>query len=177
MAIQDIFKDRAKAENWQVTDAGKLQQSTTIEADVVIIGTGAGGGVTAEVLSQSGLNVVMIEEGGLYTSDDFNMDEMESTTTLYQEAAGRTTKDGAISIFQGRAVGGTTVINWTSCFRTPEPTLSHWKNLSRLISPTIGSLTKHFAPASSRSAKAGTYSFFNYLIYLRPYCASVSTGC
>lgn len=35
-------------------------------------------------------------------------------------------KDGAITILQGRAVGGTTLINWTSSFRTPEPTLQHW---------------------------------------------------
>ncbi len=74
MAIPDLFKDRAKSENWQITDAGKLDKNITVEADVIIIGTGAGGGVSAEVLSQAGLKVVMIEEGGLYTSDDFNMD-------------------------------------------------------------------------------------------------------
>ena len=35
-------------------------------------------------------------------------------------------KDGAITILQGRAVGGTTLINWTSSFRTPDQTLEHW---------------------------------------------------
>mgnify|MGYP002700119210 FL=1 len=127
MAIADIFKDRAKSENWQLTDAGKLSQNMIVEADVIIIGTGAGGGVSAEVLSQAGLKVVMIEEGGLFTSDNFNMDELDAYGTLYQEGAGRATKDGAISIFQGRAVGGTTVVNWTSSFRTPTPTLDHWQ--------------------------------------------------
>lgn len=127
MAIQDIFKTRQLAENWQVTNAGQLTAPQTIEADVIIIGTGAGGGVTAEVLSQAGLNVVMIEEGGLFTSDNFNMDELQAYGDLYQESAGRTTKDGAIGIFQGRAVGGTTVVNWTSSFRTPSPTLTHWQ--------------------------------------------------
>lgn len=127
MAIPDIFKQRAQSENWAITDAGKLEQNQTIEADVIIIGTGAGGGVSAEVLSQAGLNVVMIEEGGLFTSDNFNMDELQAYGDLYQEGAGRATKDGAISIFQGRAVGGTTVVNWTSSFRTPNPTLEHWQ--------------------------------------------------
>lgn len=127
MAIDDIFKTRAQAEKWHVTDAGQLQQHATVEADVIIIGTGAGGGVSAETLSQAGLKVVMIEEGGLYTSDSFNMDELEAYGNLYQEGAGRTTKDGAISIFQGRAVGGTTVVNWTSSFRTPNNTLEHWQ--------------------------------------------------
>ncbi len=127
MAVADIFKDRAKSENWQVTNAGDVNKNLTVEADVIIIGTGAGGGVSAEVLSQAGLKVVMIEEGGLYTSDNFNMDELEAYSTLYQEGAARATKDGAIGIFQGRAVGGTTVVNWTSSFRTPDPTLDHWQ--------------------------------------------------
>lgn len=127
MAIPDIFKQRAQSENWDITDAAKLQTQQTIEADVIIIGTGAGGGVSAEVLSQAGLKVVMIEEGGLFTSDNFNMDELQAYGDLYQEGAGRTTKDGAISIFQGRAVGGTTVVNWTSSFRTPNHTLNHWQ--------------------------------------------------
>lgn len=127
MAIQDIFKTRAQSENWDLHDAALKQQNETIEADVIIVGTGAGGGVTAEVLSQAGFKVVMIEEGGLYTSDDFNMDELEATSNLYQESGGRSTKDGAISIFQGRAVGGTTVINWTSSFRTPPQALDFWQ--------------------------------------------------
>jgi choline dehydrogenase-like flavoprotein len=126
MAIADTFKDRAKNENWHITNASKLDKNITVEADVIIIGTGAGGGVSAEVLSQAGLKVVMIEEGGLFTSNDFNMDELTAYGDLYQEGAGRATKDGAISIFQGRAVGGTTVVNWTSSFRTPDPTLNHW---------------------------------------------------
>src|SRR3546814_5609803 len=33
----------------------------------------------------------------------------------------------ALPIFlQGRAVGGTTLVNWTSSFRTPPQTLQHW---------------------------------------------------
>ena len=126
MAIPDIFKQRAQSENWDLNDAAMLTDHQTIEADVIIIGTGAGGGVSAEVLSQAGLKVVMIEEGGLHTSDDFNMDELEALPSLYQEGATRSSKDGAINILQGRAVGGTTVVNWTSSFRTPAATLNHW---------------------------------------------------
>ncbi len=85
MAIPDIFKQRAQSENWDLNDAAKFTSHQTVEADVIIIGTGAGGGVSAEVLSQAGLKVVMIEEGGLHTSDDFNMDELEALPNLYQE--------------------------------------------------------------------------------------------
>ena len=70
--------------------------------------------------------MLLIEEGPLKTSSDFKMQEADAYPQLYQEGIGRMSKDGAITIMQGRAVGGTTLINWTSSFRTPEPTLQHW---------------------------------------------------
>ena len=126
--IPDVFRIRASEENWKMQDCAQLKTHQTVEADVIIIGTGAGGGVSAEVLSQAGFNVIMIEEGNLHTSTDFKMDEVDSYGKLYQEGAARATKDGAINIFQGRTVGGTTAVNWTSSFRTPGETLQHWAN-------------------------------------------------
>jgi choline dehydrogenase-like flavoprotein len=126
MAIDDIYT-AGIASGWQVTDASTLTQNTTLEADVVIVGTGAGGGTAAEILTQAGLKVLMIEEGALKTSAHFkDMDESRAYRELYQEAAGRATSDGAIAILQGRSVGGTTVVNWTASFRTPDETLKHW---------------------------------------------------
>lgn len=113
---------------WDVIDGATTDRHLALEADVVIIGTGAGGGVSAEILSQAGLKVIMIEAARLKSSDGFNMNEGEAYRDLYQEGATRTTKDAAISILQGRAVGGTTVVNWTSSFRTPEQTLNHWSD-------------------------------------------------
>ncbi|MDK2776688.1 MAG: GMC family oxidoreductase [Pseudomonadota bacterium] len=113
---------------WQADEATAFNDGTLLEADVIIIGTGAGGGTTAEILSKAGLKVLMLEEGPLKSSNDFRMDERQAYHDLYQESAGRMSKDGAMSILQGRCVGGTTVINWTSSFRTPEPTLEYWHN-------------------------------------------------
>lgn len=115
------------ADGWSVTSADELQDGQRLEADVIIIGTGAGGGTSAEILSKAGLKVLMLEEGPLRTTNDFRMDEREAYNDLYQESAGRMTKDGGFSILQGRCVGGTTVINWTSSFRTPDPTLAFWE--------------------------------------------------
>ncbi|HEY4139465.1 MAG TPA: GMC family oxidoreductase N-terminal domain-containing protein, partial [Casimicrobiaceae bacterium] len=114
------------ANGWNVIDASTLESSRTIEADVVIVGTGAGGGVTAEILADAGFNVVLIEEGPLKSSTDFRMREAEAYPELYQESAARKTKDKAISILQGRCVGGGTTVNWTSSFRTPPATLMYW---------------------------------------------------
>lgn len=125
MPVPDLFRE-GLARGWKTIDGSRLEEDQTLEADVAIIGSGAGGGTTAEILSKAGLKVLIIEEGPLRTSSDFKMQEPEAYSTLYQEGMGRMSKDGAITIMQGRAVGGTTLVNWTSSFRTPEPTLKHW---------------------------------------------------
>jgi choline dehydrogenase-like flavoprotein len=125
MPVPDTFRE-GLARGWKTHDGSRLEHDLTLEADVAIIGSGAGGGTTAEILSAAGLKVLIIEEGPLKTSSDFTLLEDQAYSTLYQEGIGRMSKDGAITILQGRAVGGTTLVNWTSSFRTPDPTLEHW---------------------------------------------------
>lgn len=124
--IRDLVAEGIKS-GWRVHDASQLTGDTHVEADVVIIGTGAGGGTAAEILTQAGLHVVLVEEGPLRSSSDFHMLEREAYPQLYQESAGRRTKDKGITILQGRAVGGSTTVNWTSSFRTPPETLQYWR--------------------------------------------------
>ncbi|MBI3568711.1 MAG: GMC family oxidoreductase [Gemmatimonadetes bacterium] len=140
------FPDPIKAglaRGWRVTDGASLpaDRQTTFEADVAIVGTGAGGGTAAEILAAAGLKVLLLEEGGLRSSSDFHMKESEAYPTLYQESASRKTKDKGINIMQGRTVGGTTVVNWTSSFRTPATTLAHWQSHFGLADLTTEALT------------------------------------
>ncbi len=123
--LADPFRD-GLGRGWKVIDASTLAVDLTLEADVAIVGTGAGGGTAAEILADAGLNVVMIEEGPLLTSSDFHMREAQAYPQLYQESAARKTRDKAINILQGRCVGGSTTVNWTSSFRTPPRTLDYW---------------------------------------------------
>jgi choline dehydrogenase-like flavoprotein len=115
------------ARGWKVVDGSREASDRSLDADVVIVGSGAGGGVTAEILALAGLRVVIVEEGSLKSSRDFRMREADAYPTLYQESAARKTKDKAINILQGRTVGGSTTVNWTSSFRTPPDTLKFWQ--------------------------------------------------
>lgn len=125
MAVRDIIAEGLQG-GWQAFNAADEDLQDVYEADVVIVGTGAGGGTAAEILTQAGLKVIMVEEGPLPTLQDFKMDELTAYPMLYQEGMSRTTADGAIAIMQGRTVGGSTTVNWTSSFRTPEATLNYW---------------------------------------------------
>ena len=115
------------ARGWQVVDGSTLAADRAFAADVVIIGSGAGGGVSAEILTRAGLRVLIVEEGALKSSKDFKMREADAYPQLYQESAARKTRDKAINILQGRTVGGSTTVNWTSSFRTPASTLAVWR--------------------------------------------------
>jgi len=119
--------EQGLARGWKVIDASHLTRDIVLEADVAIVGTGAGGGVTAEILSAAGLSIILLEEGPLKSTRDFHMREAEAYPQLYQESASRKTLDNAISILQGRCVGGSTTVNWTSTFRTPPATLDYWR--------------------------------------------------
>ncbi len=111
----------------EVIRGNEVDADVTLETDVCIVGSGAGGAVMSAELSQAGKRVVVLEEGGYFTRADFNMQEGKMYPLLYQDRGGRATSDQSIVILQGRAVGGSTVVNWTTCFRTPETTLDHWK--------------------------------------------------
>jgi choline dehydrogenase-like flavoprotein len=149
--IRDPIKEGLAA-GWKAIDAATLTRDLDIEADVVVIGSGAGGGVTAEILAQAGLQVAIVEEGPLASSSEFNMREREAYPRLYQESAGRQTRDKGITILQGRCVGGSTTVNWTSSLRTPASTLAHWRDVHGLQHMTQAQLDPWFLRMEERLA-------------------------
>ena len=90
------------ARGWKVFGgATRCPTRASLHCDVVIVGTGAGAGITAELLTRAGLDVVLVEEGPLKSSGDFRQRESEAYPSLYQESAARKTADKAINILQG----------------------------------------------------------------------------
>jgi len=147
--LQDPIKD-GLARGWKVMGGPFAPPPEQITCDVAIIGSGAGAGISAELLTKAGLKVVIIEEGPLKSSSDFNQKESEAYPQLYQESAARKTEDKAINILQGRCVGGSTTVNWTSSFRTPAPTLKFWQDKFGLKDYNVDALSPYFEQAERR---------------------------
>jgi choline dehydrogenase-like flavoprotein len=104
------------------------------EADVCIVGSGAGGAVVAAELAEAGLSVIVLEEGWPVSREEFNAPAMDRAAKFYRDN-GLTTTLGTppISLPMGKVVGGTTVVNSGTCFRTPERVLAAWQKSSGLL--------------------------------------------
>lgn len=103
-----------------------IRRDVTVACDLVVVGTGAGGAMVAREAARAGLAVVALEEGAHSTPRDFTQREDEMLPLLFQEGGARTTADGAITVLQGRGVGGSTVHNTNLCKRAPAPVLDGW---------------------------------------------------
>ena len=93
----------------------------------VVIGSGAGGAVLAARLAEAGRDVVLVEEGPRVSRADFNQREGDMYALLYRDAGGQATADGAISVLQGRCLGGSTTINMGDVVPMEEAVLEHWR--------------------------------------------------
>ncbi|MCC1497509.1 GMC family oxidoreductase N-terminal domain-containing protein [Alcanivorax sp. 1008] len=130
----------------QVSPARDMEEDMELEADVVVIGTGAGGAAAAYELASRGLAVVMIEEGEYYNRTHFNGNLTDAVAKLYR-GLGATTALGNVTIPVpiGRSVGGTTTINSGTCLRTPDAVLARWQKEFGLTELTSENLDPFFA--------------------------------
>jgi choline dehydrogenase-like flavoprotein len=127
-----------------------VEEDREIECDVCVVGSGAGGAVVAQRLATAGKRVVVLEDGGFHQSVTFDLTERNMYRRLYQEGGARATADQSMAILQGRAVGGTTVVNWTTCFRTPERVMQHWAEHHGVEGLTHEALVPHWTQIEAR---------------------------
>lgn len=99
----------------------------TLEADVCIVGSGAGGGVMAGVLSEQGMSVVVLEAGGYFDEPDFNQLEIAAYQNLFWRGGPSLTADRNVSLLAGCCLGGGTVVNWTNSLRPPARVREQWE--------------------------------------------------
>ncbi|MDW8298819.1 MAG: GMC family oxidoreductase N-terminal domain-containing protein [Anaerolineae bacterium] len=104
----------------------QFTEDTTLETDVVIVGSGAGGSVLAAELSRAGLDVVVLEKGGYYAEPDFDGYEVRSQARMFEKGGFMVSEDLGMMILAGSTLGGGTTINWAASLRTPDHVLAEW---------------------------------------------------
>ena len=98
-----------------------------LSAQVCIVGSGPGGATAARTLARAGIDVLVREEGGDLTGPQLTQREGEMYDQLYMDRGGRATADMSITVMQGRALGGGSVINASDVVPLHDGVLRHWQ--------------------------------------------------
>lgn len=117
-AIQPIGVDRAPG--------GRPGAEVRLEADVVVVGSGAGGGVVASELARAGRRVLVVEAGPFVDEATMPRDELDAYGRLYLNYGLLSTWDGSITMLAGSGVGGGTLVNWMTCLDAPADVRAEW---------------------------------------------------
>ncbi len=111
-------------------DPIEIEHDKEIACDVVIVGSGAGGGCVAAGLAAAGLDVVIVEKGGYHAEPDFHHHESVAMRELFLYGSTLTTSDLGCRVIAGSTIGGGTLVNYAVAFRTPDFVLKEWARVS-----------------------------------------------
>jgi choline dehydrogenase-like flavoprotein len=128
-----------------ILDYRAYAKERSFSADVVVVGTGAGGAVVGALLAEQGYDVIFVEEGSHYGTPSFNPYVTESVPRLYRDASA-TVIAGVppIPYIEGRCVGGSTTINGGMTWRAPEKVTDRWVKKSGLSELSQKALEPYF---------------------------------
>lgn len=133
----------------------------TLEADVCIVGSGAGGGVIAGTLAGKGQRVVVLEAGNYYNEADFNQLELWAYQHLYYRGGYFPSADGNVLLVAGATLGGGTTVNWMNCLRTRPDVRAEWARDSGLEGLDAPAYEQHFEAVLARLLANDQCSDFN----------------
>ena len=117
-----------------------------MKTDVLVVGSGAGGTVTAVTLAEAGRDVVVVEEGRRFTPQEYGTTPTDAMSRLFR-ARGMNPIMGSVPVAyaEGCVVGGSTEINSGFWSRPPAELLAHWKYEFNIAEASESDLVEHYA--------------------------------
>jgi choline dehydrogenase-like flavoprotein len=128
----------------------RVTAPTTLDADVCVIGSGAGGGIVAARLAAAGRRVIVLEAGSPDQAGDFDQREVVGMQRLYLDQGTTSTRDVGVALLAGSCVGGGTAVNWQTSLRLPDFIRDEWAERSGLRLFVDDAFTAAMAAVSER---------------------------
>ena len=104
------------------------EKDLQLSCDVCVVGSGAGGATAAAILAAAGKDVIVLEAGSYFDDADFDGAELRGFQRLYSEGGSSATRDHSVNLLSGECLGGTTVVNYSTSFRTPDDIRAEWSS-------------------------------------------------
>jgi choline dehydrogenase-like flavoprotein len=108
-------------------EQGDPDQPMRLDADAVVVGSGAGGGVIAAALAAAGRSVVVLEAGPFVDEAAMPTDELDAYARVYLNYGLLATWDGSVTMLAGSAIGGGTLVNWMTSLPAPAWVREEWE--------------------------------------------------
>ncbi|KAF4978365.1 hypothetical protein FZEAL_5240 [Fusarium zealandicum] len=97
-----------------------------IETDVVVIGSGCGGGVSAKNLAEAGHRVLVVDKAYHYPSSHLPMAQDTGSNHLFDNGGFYITDDSACNVAAGSSWGGGGTVNWSVCLKPQDFVRKEW---------------------------------------------------
>jgi len=129
-----------------VTDgSATTDKKISLKTEICIIGSGAGGAVAGFFLAQAGYEVTILEAGHFHPpGSQEGKSETHIMATLYEKSAMQMNASQDVMILQGRAIGGSTLVNQAVCYRLPEQIADKWTMDHQVEGKTLADLSQYY---------------------------------
>lgn len=104
------------------------EKTELIETDVLIVGSGCGGSVTAKNLAEAGRKVIVVDKGYSFSTRQFPMKPNEGFNNLFDASGAITNDEGSMGILAGSTWGGGGTVNWSASLQTQGYVRREWAN-------------------------------------------------
>lgn len=119
-------------------DGREVRATLRMSAEVVVVGSGPAGAAVARRLARDGVRVVVLEEGHHVEPQDFESTGLRAMASLYRDMGTSIAfGNSPMPYLQGRAVGGTSVVNGAICWQFPKPVHDAWAQADRALGEAL----------------------------------------
>lgn len=136
-------------------------EDEVLDADVVVIGSGAGGGTIAGKLAAQGKRVVVLERGHTSSERDYRQLELEAGRAMMYRGGPTVSADGNVGLLAGSTLGGGTTINWHNCVKPSQEVRREWAQEHGLDGLDTDEFDRHLDQVLARMGANDRCSDFN----------------
>ena len=109
-------------------DFNAVDSPSTLETDVIVIGSGPGAAAVTNRLAAAGMKCVVVDKGYHFSSDHFPMKHSDAQEHLYEGFGAVVADDGSIATAAGSTFGGGGTVNWLATLQPPGFVRQQWSD-------------------------------------------------